>query len=79
MYTLWISLPTESAAGDITITDGKGKFYSFFWSIGVWTILSNQEQAKILDEWIASIPLEIETLDARAIRRAVLMGAVVRG
>lgn len=79
MYTLWISLPTENAAGDITITNGLGKFYTFYWGVGRWNIMTRDEREADLDAFLGSIPSQPRTIedgfnieDARAIYRAVL-------
>lgn len=63
MYTLWISLPTQNAAGDITITNGMGKFYTFYWGVGETT----EDQ---LIEWIKSVPIVIKRNDIRIILQA---------
>lgn len=80
MYTLWISLPTQNAAGDITITNGLGKFYTFYWGVGAWNNLTRDEQEADLDFWLGSLPSYEDASprnkigDVQAIYRAVLDG-----
>lgn len=73
MYTLWISLPTENAAGDITITDGKGKFYSFFYGVGA----ESPSRLELLNQWMQALPFQLNMYDKSCIERAVIDNYVV--
>lgn len=78
MYTLWISLPTQNAAGDITITNGLGKFYTFYWGVGSESPTGmGQTKLELLRQWMDKIPLELNLYDRSCIERAVLDNYIV--
>jgi hypothetical protein len=75
-YTLFLETPSGWKSGDVTLTDGVGRFCSFFWGAGAWETLAVEEKRIRLETWIRAAEKKLgavlDDADLDLIRYAVL-------
>lgn len=64
-YSLYLKDRTPAESGDCTITDGLGRFCSFFWGHGAWDLLSSRDQVATLHEWMDRVESRLEVVLAQ--------------